>query len=162
MTWFDFGVLSVLVVSVAISLLHGLAREMVSLGVWVGGFILSTLFGGQVASLLPQSLSPLLSALMGFLIVFGVVLVIGWIAGLALSSAVRASGLGPADRALGSVFGLVRGLIIVLVAVLLAGLTPLPREPFWREAALSGPFETAALALRPYLPAGLMQRLKYR
>ncbi len=162
MTWFDFGVLSVLVVSVAISLLHGLAREMVSLGVWVGGFILSTLFGGQVASLLPQSLSPLMSALMGFLIVFGVVLVIGWIAGLALSSAVRASGLGPADRALGSVFGLVRGLIIVLVVVLLAGLTPLPREPFWREAALSGPFETAALALRPYLPAGLMQRLKYR
>ncbi len=99
MTWFDFGVLSVLVVSVAISLLHGLAREMVSLGVWVGGFILSTLFGGQVAGLLPQSLSPLLSALMGFLIVFGVVLVIGWIVGLALSSAVRASGLGPADRA---------------------------------------------------------------
>jgi membrane protein required for colicin V production len=162
MTWFDFGVLIVLVVSVAISLLHGLAREMVSLGVWVGGFILSTLFGGQVASLLPQSLSPLLSALMGFLIVFGVVLVIGWIVGLTLSSAVRASGLGPADRALGSVFGLVRGLIIVLVVVLLAGLTPLPREPFWREAALSGPFETAALALRPYLPAGVMQRLKYR
>ena len=162
MTWFDFGVLSVLVISVAISLLHGLAREMVSLGVWVGGFILSTLFGGQVAGLLPQSLSPLLSALMGFLIVFGVVLVIGWIVGLALSSAVRASGLGPADRALGSVFGLVRGLIIVLVVVLLAGLTPLPREPFWREAALSGPFETAALALRPYLPAGLAQRMKYR
>jgi membrane protein required for colicin V production len=162
MTWFDFGVLSVLVVSVAISLLHGLAREMVSLGVWIGGFVLSTLFGGQVASLLPQTLSPLLSALMGFLIVFGVVLVIGWIVGLALSSAVRASGLGPADRALGSVFGLVRGLIIVLVVVLLAGLTPIPREPFWREAALSGPFETAALALRPYLPAGLTQRLKYR
>ena len=162
MTWFDFGVLIVLVVSVAISLFHGLAREMVSLGVWVGGFILSTLFGGQVASLLPQSLSPLLSALMGFLIVFGVVLVIGWIVGLALSSAVRASGLGPADRALGSVFGLVRGLIIVLVVVLLAGLTPLPRESFWRDAALSGPFETAALALRPYLPPGLAQRMKYR
>ena len=162
MTWFDFGVLSVLVVSVAISLLHGLAREMVSLGVWVGGFILSTLFGGQVASLLPQSLSPLLSALMGFLIVFGVVLVIGWIVGLALSSAVRASGLGPADRALGSVFGLARGLIIVLVVVLLAGLTPLPREPFWRDAALSGPFETGVLALRPYMPARLAQRLRYR
>ena len=96
------------------------------------------------------------------LVVFGVVLIVGWIVGLALSSAVRASGLGPADRALGSVFGLVRGLIIVLVVVLLAGLTPLPREAFWREAALSGPFETAALALRPYLPAGLAQRMKYR
>src|SRR5882672_10579544 len=162
MTLFDIGVLGVLVVSIAISLLRGLAREMVSLAVWVGGFILATFFGSYVAAYLPQSLQPLWSALIGFLIVFGVVLVIGWIAGMALSSAVRASGLGPADRALGSVFGLVRGLIIVLVVVLLAGLTPLPREPFWREAALSGPFETAALALRPYLPAGLMQRLKYR
>jgi len=162
MTWFDFGVLVVLVVSIAISLLHGLAREMISLGVWVGGFILATLFGGHVAGFLPQSLGPLLSALVGFLIVFGVVLVVGWIAGLALSSAVRASGLGPADRALGSVFGLVRGLIIVLVVVLLAGLTPLPREPFWRDAALSGPFETAVLALRPYMPARLAQRVKYR
>ena len=162
MTWFDFGVFVVLVVSIAISLLHGLAREMISLGVWVGGFILATLFGGHVAGFLPQSLGPLLSALVGFLIVFGVVLVVGWIAGLALSSAVRASGLGPADRALGSVFGLVRGLIIVLVVVLLAGLTPLPREPFWRDAALSGPFETAVLALRPYMPARLAQRVKYR
>jgi len=111
---------------------------MVSLGVWVGGFILATLFGGHVAGFLPQSLGPLLSALVGFLIVFGVVLIVGWLVGLALSSAVRASGLAPADRALGSVFGLVRGLIIVLVVVLLAGLTPLPREPFWRDAALSG------------------------
>jgi membrane protein required for colicin V production len=162
MTWFDFGVLVVLVVSIGISLLHGLAREMVSLGVWVGGFILATLFGSHVAGFLPQSLGPLLSALVGFLIVFGVVLIIGWIVGLALSSAVRASGLAPADRALGSVFGLVRGLIIVLVVVLLAGLTPLPREPFWRDAALSGPFETGVLALRPYMPARLAQRLKYR
>ncbi len=162
MTWFDFGVLVVLVVSIAISLLHGLAREMVSLGVWVGGFILATLFGSHVAGFLPESMGPLLSALVGFLIVFGVVLIVGWIVGLALSSAVRASGLGPADRALGSVFGLVRGLIIVLVVVLLAGLTPLPREAFWREAALSGPFETAVLALRPYMPARLAQRLKYR
>jgi len=27
---------------------------------------------------------------------------------------------------------------------------------------LSSPFETAALALKPYLPAGVAQRLKYR
>ena len=162
MTLFDLGVLGILVVSVAISLLRGLAREMVSLGVWVGGFVLATFFGGYVASYLPQSLQPLWSALIGFLIVFGVVLVIGWILGMALSSAVRASGLAPADRALGVLFGLVRALLIVLVFVVLAGLTPLPRERFWRDAFLSGPFETAALALRPHLPARLGQHLKYR
>jgi membrane protein required for colicin V production len=49
----------------------------------------------------------------------------------------------------------------VLVVVVLAGLTPLPREPFWRDALLSGPFETTAMALRPYLPEGLASRMKY-
>jgi len=150
MTLFDLGVVAILVISIAISLLRGLSREMVSLAVWVGGFILATYFGGYVAGLLPDKLQPLWSAL------------IGWIINMALSSAVRASGLAPADRALGSLFGLVRGLLVVLVIVLLAGLTPLPRQPFWRDAFLSGPFETAALALRPHLPARMGQHLKYR
>src|SRR5438046_10737912 len=99
MTWFDFGVLVALVVSIGISLLHGLAREMVSLGVWVGGLILATLFGGHVAGFLPQSLGPLMSALIGFLRVLGVVLLAGWIVVLALSSAGRAAGLATAAGA---------------------------------------------------------------
>src|SRR2546429_7552438 len=102
MTWFDFGVLIVLVVSIGISLLHGLAREMVSLGVWVGGVILGALFGGHVAGFLPQSLGPVMSALIGFLIVFGGVLIAGWVVGVAPSSAGRASGLAPAGLALGA------------------------------------------------------------
>ena len=162
MTLFDLGVVAILVISIAISLLRGLSREMVSLAVWVGGFILATYFGGYVAPYLPDKLQPLWSALIGFLIVFGVVLLIGWIVGMALSSAVRASGLAPADRALGVLFGLVRGFVVVLVIVLMAGLTPLPRTPVWRDAFLSGPFETVALALRPHLPARLGQHLKYR
>jgi membrane protein required for colicin V production len=162
MTWFDFGFLLVLFVSVVISLFQGLVREMVSLGGWVGGFILATVFGGKVAVLLPLSLGLFMSALIGFLLVFIGVLAIAWIVGLVMTSAVRAAGLAPADRALGAVFGIVRGLIIVLVVVVLAGLTPLPREPFWRDALLSGPFETTAMALRPYLPEGLASRIKYR
>ena len=161
MTWFDFGFLLVLFVSVVISLFQGLVREMVSLGGWVGGFILATVFGGKVAVLLPQSLGPFMSALIGFLLIFIGVLAIAWIVGLVMTSAVRAAGLAPADRALGVVFGIVRGLIIVLVVVVLSGLTPLPREPFWRDALLSGPFETVAMALRPYLPEGLATRMKY-
>jgi len=72
MTWFDFGVLVALVVSIGISLLHGLAREMSRSEC---GSVIHT--GDAVRRprrwLLPQSLGPLLSALVGFLIVFGVV-----------------------------------------------------------------------------------------
>jgi membrane protein required for colicin V production len=42
-----------------------------------------------------------------------------------------------------------------------AGLTGLPREPFWREATLSGPLETTVVALKPYLPAPLAARVRY-
>jgi membrane protein required for colicin V production len=48
-----------------------------------------------------------------------------------------------------------------LIVVGAAGLTTLPREPFWREATLSGPLETAVVALKPYLPAPLAARVRY-
>jgi membrane protein required for colicin V production len=48
-----------------------------------------------------------------------------------------------------------------VVLALAAGLTALPRERFWREARLSAPLETAALAAKPYLPDALSQRVHY-
>jgi membrane protein required for colicin V production len=47
------------------------------------------------------------------------------------------------------------------VAVLAAGMTTLPREPVWREAALTGPLETAVIAAKPYLPRAVADRVKF-
>ena len=162
MAWFDYAVLTVFGLSLLLGALRGLMREMVSLAGWVGAFVLATSFSGIVAVQMPQSLGPLLSGVLAFLLIFVGVLMASGLVGLVLSLLVRAAGLGFLDRLLGAVFGVVRGVAIVLLAVLLAGLTPLPGEPFWRQAVLSGPFETAALALGPYLPEGVAQRLKYR
>ena len=162
MTWFDYGVLTVLGLSLLLGALRGLVREMVSLAGWIAAFILATAFSGIVAVQMPESLGPLLSGLLGFLLIFIGVLLVSGMVGLVLSLLVRAVGLGFLDRLLGAAFGVVRGVAITLLVVLLAGLTPLPREPFWSQAVLSGPFETVALALGPYLPEGVAQRLKYR
>jgi len=162
MAWFDYGVLTVLGLSLLLGALRGLMREMVSLAGWIAAFVLATTFSGIVAVQMPESLGPLLSGLLSFLLIFIGVLLLSGMVGLVLSLLVRAVGLGFLDRLLGAAFGVVRGVAIALLAVLLAGLTPLPREPFWRQAVLSGPFETVALALGPYLPEGLAQRLKYR
>ena len=162
MTWFDYGVLIALALSVVVSLLRGFIRELVSLAGWVAAFLLAATFGGDAAKLMPESLGHALGGVIGFLAVFvGVLLIAGFVS-LALSGVVQASKWTWTDRALGGAFGLLRGAIIVLAVVLVAGLTPLPREPFWRNAALSGPLETAALSLRPYFPEGLAQRIKYR
>ena len=162
MAWFDYGVLSVLGLSLLVGAFRGLMREMVSLAGWVGAFVLATVFSGIVAVHMPTSLGPLFSGVLAFLLIFIGVLVASGLVGLVLSLLVRAAGLGFLDRMLGAVFGVLRGVVIILLVVLLAGLTPLPGEPFWKLAVLSGPFETAALALRPYLPEGVAQRLKFR
>jgi len=162
MTWFDYAVFAVLGFSLVIGVLRGLTRELISLAGWVAAFILATLFSGEAARWMPESLGPLLAGLLAFLAVFVGVLLVTFFIGLILSMLLRAAGLGVADRMLGALFGLLRGVVIVLVAVMLAGLTPLPREASWKQAVLSGPIETAVLALKPFLPEGVAERLRYR
>ena len=53
------------------------------------------------------------------------------------------------------------GLVVVLLIVLLAGLTALPKQPFWRQALLSEPLETGVMALKPWLPEELSKRISY-
>jgi hypothetical protein len=36
-----------------------------------------------------------------------------------------------------------------------------PKEPFWREAKLALPLETAAIAVKPYLPPALADKVRY-
>jgi membrane protein required for colicin V production len=123
---------------------------------------LATTFGSEMAKWLPESLGPTVNSVAGFLIVFvGVLLLAGFVE-LLLSFAVRAAEWTWTDRALGAAFGVVRGLLIVVAVVLAAGMTPLPREPFWRNAVFSGPLETVALSLRPMLPEPLAQRVRFR
>jgi membrane protein required for colicin V production len=74
---------------------------------------------------------------------------------------VKIVGLGPADRVVGGAFGLARGVLVVMILVLLAGLTTLPRQPAWRNAALSGPLEAFAGTIKAWLPADLSKRIKY-
>jgi len=162
MTWFDYAVFAVLGFSLVIGVLRGLTRELISLAGWVAAFVLATLFSGEAARWMPESLGPLLAGLLAFLAVFVGVLLVTFFIGLILSMLLRAAGLGVADHMLGALFGLLRGVVIVLVAVMLAGLTPLPREASWKQAVLSGPIETAVLALKPFLPEGVAERLRYR
>ena len=162
MTWFDYAVFGIVGLSVLLAILRGVVREIAALAGWAAALILSGLFAQQLAHWLPAALSPMLRAVIAYLVIFLGVLLLSGLAGLLLAKLFRAAGLGFTDRAVGALFGLVRGVLIVFVTVMLAGLTSLPRETFWREAALSGPIETAVLAARPALPKDLAQRIRYR
>ena len=162
MTGFDYAVLVVMGLSLIWALLRGFVRELVSMIGWVAAFVLSVMFTQKLARMFPESLGPLLSSLLAFLAIFIGVWVLSGLNGLILSKLAKAAGLGWGDRLLGALLGLVRGAIIVLVAVMLGGLTPLPHEAFWRNAMFSAPLETAVVAMKPLLPEGLAQRIRYR
>jgi membrane protein required for colicin V production len=162
MTWFDYAVLGVIGLSMLVGVIRGFVRETLSLVGWIAAAVLASMFAGQVAEWLPASVnSPAVRVAMAFVIVFLAVILLAAVAGWMLSNLIKAAGLGLADRVLGSMFGFVRGMLIVLVCVMLCGLTKVPKEDFWRQAALSGPLETAVIAAKPWLPQELAKRVKF-
>jgi membrane protein required for colicin V production len=162
MTVIDIAVLVIVGISVLIGVLRGLVREVLALVAWVGAFLLANLLAPDAAKLLPQTMaSEEILLLVSFVVVFIVALVGLSVLAIIGSKVVKVVGLGPADRVVGGFFGLTRGVLIVMILVLLAGLTSLPRQPMWRNAALSGPLEACAGYVKGWLPADLSKRIKY-
>ena len=162
MTWIDYAVIAIIGISVLLSVIHGLVREILALASWVVAFIVAQMFAGDVAALLPAALTnPSLRLLAGFLAVFVAVLVVMTLLAIAVSGLIKSAGLGFADRALGAVFGLGRGLAIVTVAVLLAGLTALPRQTAWRHAMFSEPLVILGNSVKVWLPDDMAKHINY-
>jgi membrane protein required for colicin V production len=162
MTWLDYAVIGVFVVSLGVGALRGLVREVLSILGWVIAFLAANLLAGPLGPVMPQAIpSPELRIAAAFVAVFVGSLIVTTLVGLLLSKIVKAVGLGGVDRALGAIFGVARGLLIVLAATLLAGLTSAPQQAFWRDSASAPLLTRAAEALKPLLPQTFAGRLRY-
>jgi membrane protein required for colicin V production len=161
-TIFDYIVLLVLVCSVLISTSRGLIKELLSLVSWVVAFVVANAYGAQLADLLPAVVPGVaLRLMLAFVVLFiGVRMLMGLLT-MALDAAVTASGLGLADRGLGSLFGVARGVFIVLVGVTVCGMTEIPRQPFWKNALLSPLAETGVRSIKPYLPSAYAHYVRF-
>jgi membrane protein required for colicin V production len=161
-TLFDYAVLAILGVSVVISVLRGLVREILSLIGWVAAFVVASLFAETIAPLLVVLPShPVLRTIAAFLLLLVGMAILMALVNWALMKAISAAGLSLADRGLGGLFGLARGLVIVLALALVAGMTKLPQMEFWKDAVLSPLTETAVLTVKPWLPADIGNRVNF-
>jgi membrane protein required for colicin V production len=148
--------------SIALGVLRGLVREVLALVAWVAAFLLSNFLAPEVAKLLPQGMgSEEIRLLVSYVVVFIIVLVALSVLAILASKLVKVIGLGASDHVVGGIFGLVRGVLVVMILVLLAGLTALPRQSAWRDAALRGPLEAVAGYVKTWLPVDLSKRIKY-
>ncbi|MDB5807340.1 MAG: CvpA family protein [Betaproteobacteria bacterium] len=162
MTLFDYAVLAILLMSVVVSVLRGLVREILSLIGWIAAFVVASLFASDVAQLLAPTLDPHgLGLIAAFLLVLVGMALVSAIIGWGVMKAVAAAGMTLADRGLGGLFGLARGLVIVVALAMVCGLTPIPKQPFWKQALLSPLVETMVETVKPFLPADIAGRVKF-
>jgi membrane protein required for colicin V production len=160
--WMDIFILSVIGVSSILGLFRGLVREVVSLVGWVVAGWVAFKFAGPVGEHFGSVVSvPSLRMALAFIaLLVGVLLLFG-IFNFALGKLIDSTGLTGTDRMLGVLFGIARGIAIVVVLVILAGLTPLPKDPWWRQSLFIGHLEQLAKLGISLLPAEFAKHFDY-
>jgi len=160
--WVDYCVLALVALSALIGLVRGLIQELFSLCLWAGAGWVALQYNHAFAAYL-EKLVPLDSARMtiAFIAIFIGILVVGGMVGFLLGKIISSAGLSGTDRLAGLLFGVARGGLMIAVLVMLAGATPLPQEPWWKQSRLIPPFQSLALWLRGQVPAGLGSLVKF-
>ncbi len=135
MSWPDYAILAVIAISVLVGALRGFIREVFSLLVWSAAFLVAYYFAGDVAAMMEDSVTlPSARTAMGFTGLFVAVLLVGGLINYLLGRLVVTTGLSGTDRLLGGVFGAARGLALIVAVLLVAGFTPIPADPWWKES----------------------------
>ena len=149
MTAADVFILLILLGSTAIGALRGFVREAVSLAFWIIAVWAAWYYGPWVEPHLGGLLAdPNVAPWIGRIVVLILVLLVGWVVGLLLSYFTRSLGLGPVDRVIGLLFGIVRGTVLVGLVVIGAELVHLNQEEWWDRSKLIPYAETVGDWLR--------------
>jgi membrane protein required for colicin V production len=150
----DWILLAVLGLSFLLGLWRGIVQEVLSLLGWVAAFYVSQMYAPLAAAWLPmEGSSQMLRYAAGFVVVFVAVLVATVLVSWVIKKLISAVGLGPLDRLLGSLFGLMRGVVILLAVTVLVGMTPMRDTEAWKQAQGAQWLQQFLHVLKPVLPA---------
>ena len=160
MIWADYLIVAIVGASACFGIVRGFVREAFALCGWIVGVWLALTFGPAGAGLLEGhvAIPSLRYAIAGLVLLLSSLVAAALVAKLC-RPLIQKIGLSGVDRLFGMFFGLARGAALVTLLVLSAYLTPLPEDPWWREAVLIPPFDRAADEIRRFLPPELAQLL---
>jgi membrane protein required for colicin V production len=125
----------IIVISILVGAIRGFIKEAFSLAVWAAAFLVAFQYSGALALQLESHIElPSARTSLAFVGLFLAVLLVGGLVTFLIGELVEKTGLSGTDRLLGGVFGGVRGLFLVLAIMLVAGLTPVPQDPWWQQS----------------------------
>ena len=120
MNFVDIVVLAIIALSTLLALGRGFVKEVLSVFGWIGatiGTLLVFFYVPQIREFFAKQITePVLAEIACAVAIFVVLLIVLGFFNHAIASRVHASSLGPLDKSLGLVFGLVRGVVLVALA----------------------------------------------
>jgi membrane protein required for colicin V production len=160
--WVDFVIIGIIFISAVIGLFRGLIKEAFSLGTWLVSIWIAINYCQAFSVYFVDYIDvPSARVAAAFICLLLLTLILGAMLSYLVSQVITMTGLTGTDRFAGFIFGIARGVVVMSVLVLLAGLTPLPQDPWWAESTLIGPFQELSVWLRAQIPEGISEYLSY-
>ena len=163
MEYADYVVLAIIAISILVGAIRGFVTEAFSLAVWAAAFLVAFQFSGTLAMQLENHIElPSARTSLAFAGLFIGVLLVGGLVTFLVGKLVEKTGLDGTDRLLGGVFGGVRGVAIVLAIILVAGLTPVPQDPWWQTSRTIQSLMPLAEWSAQFLPDYILEHLELK
>lgn len=161
LSWIDWALLAVLLLSVLVGVWRGLVFEVMSLIGWVVAWVGAQLLGSELAPWLPVGQTDSTARVLASFVVAFVGILLAWaLLARLLRLLVHASPLSLPDRVLGGGFGLLRGGVLLLALATVLALTPAAQWAPWQQsegarwlgAVLHGPAPLLPTDVARHLP----------
>jgi membrane protein required for colicin V production len=136
-TFVDFLVVLVIIVSAGYAAWRGFVSETLSIFAWAAAAFATLYFGPWITPLVKSLIATAwLALVVGYAVIFLAVFIPLSFMSYRFAESVKHSPIGPLDRALGLAFGVVRGLVIVGLAYLaFTFFVPVRNQPRWLAQA---------------------------
>jgi len=153
LSWLDWALLAVLLVSVVVGLVRGFLFECLALAGWVVAWFAAQWGAPQLAPWLPVGApDSALNLAAAFALCFLAALIVWTLLARLLRLLIHATPLSVPDRLLGAGFGLLRGAVLLLAVATVVALTPASQSTAWRASQGARWLDVALAGLKPLLP----------
>src|SRR3989338_111729 len=158
LTWPDYVIIGIILLSILISLIRGFVREAISLTTWIVGIWLAFEFSPALGSLFQKIIvASSIRVIVSFAVILIVVVLGGAVINYFVSLLVKKSGLSGTDRLIGIIFGGIRGVLVVGALVLVGNMSALAKTTSWQGAKLTPYFQDLANWMSSYVPEKFKQ-----
>ncbi|SHF12747.1 membrane protein required for colicin V production [Lampropedia hyalina DSM 16112] len=153
MNWLDLTFLLLALLSVVVGAWRGFVFECISLAGWIAGFWVALHWGPVWGSQIPwDGIGEQPKRVAGMVLAFVLAMFASSLLASWTRKFIRAIGMRAADRAVGAGFGLVRVLLVGVGLAVVLHAMQWNEQPWWQQASVSMPFDTARLELMEWFP----------